>query len=148
MSVPRTNHESRVRDRIHTNERGGLANLVEDVECRHVNPIPLNDINELVHRDILSQNKLGARNLVFSTYQPSYFDIHALCLLDHLLNVDAAALLLDVLDVGRILVHTDAEIEQFLLNNLLVRQWLTSVQDNENQVAGASCANDLSTATL
>jgi uncharacterized protein (DUF2237 family) len=45
------------------------------------------------------------------------------------------------------LIDTNAKREEFMLDNLLVRHRLCSVQNNKYQVAGASCGNDLSTST-
>lgn len=51
-------------------------------------------------------------------------------------------------DVGRLLVDTDSEALQFILDDSLVNQWLVHVQNDENKVACFGHRNNLSTTTL
>jgi hypothetical protein len=124
----------------------------------------------LIHGDIFAQNDFGATDSVFLTNDSGDFGIHTLCLLYCLLVTNAARFLLDKLDVWwlvnveqvvrwlvarcikssvstHLLIDTNAKGEEFMFDNLLMRHRLCRVQNNEYQVAGPSCGNDLSTST-
>jgi len=100
------------------------------------------------HGYVLPQDEFGARDLVLLADEPGHFDIDALGLLDHLLHVDAAAVLLDHLNVGRLLIDPDPEAVQFRFDDLLVGDGTASIEHHQYQVAGARGRDDLPAPTL
>lgn len=51
-------------------------------------------------------------------------------------------------DIWRLLIDSDAEPFQFVFDDLLVRQWLVNVQNNENKMASSGDRDDLSSTTF
>ncbi|KAJ8530370.1 hypothetical protein ON010_g14542 [Phytophthora cinnamomi] len=124
-----------------------LVDLVEHVEARDVDAVALDLVDELVHGHVGAQRHVGVVDLVLVQDLVDRVGVQ-LALRDRGLEVDAAALLAAEDHVGRLLVEADAEALELELDELLVRGGLHGVQHDEDDVARARRADDLSAAAF
>lgn len=64
------------------------------------------------------------------------------------MQVDSALIFFPESDVRGLLVEADTKAFQLSLDDLLVAQWFQNVQNDENEAAGSSHCDNLTTATL
>mmetsp|Transcript_43004 Transcript_43004/g.91446 ORF Transcript_43004/g.91446 Transcript_43004/m.91446 type:complete len:363 (+) Transcript_43004:336-1424(+) len=127
---------------------GERVDFVENVQHRDVRPVALDDVDELIDRDVLPQYDLGAADFELLQHHAAHVGVHPLGLGHHLLVVYPARLLFGDAHVGGTLVDPYAEGEELLLDDLFVREGLAGIEDDEDQVAGAGGGDDLSSPTL
>jgi len=100
---------------------GDGIDLVEDIDAGHINAISLNNINQVIHCVIISEDDIAVSNFVLVHDRSNG-------IISHLSHVDAVSLgdgdattiLLLELDGWPLLVKADAETFEFTLNNTLI----------------------------
>ena len=128
---------------------GDTVNFVDHIDAWHINSISFNHINQLIHGAIALENDLSIRNTVL-------VENRAHSVLSHVLHLESVSprngdtsLVFPLKNqVWLLLVQSDSKALKLTLNNPLVSEGLLSVQDNENECAGATHSNDLLTTTL
>lgn len=124
-----------------------LIDLVEQVDARDVNPVALDDVDEVVGRRVVLEHDVRVVDLVLAQNRLHRVQIQ-LRLGHRRVQVDSAFVLLLEVDVGWLLVEPQAETFQLVFQQLLVMQRLQHIQHHEDQVACSSHCDDLPTSTL
>ena len=121
-----------------------LINLVEDVQARHVNTVTLDHINQLINGGVTLERDIGVMDLVLAQHSLDLIQIQV-CQRNSVGHADTTLLLLLEVDVWWLLVKTDTESLQFLLDNALVSEGLQDIQNQEDQRTGTGDGDNLTT---
>lgn len=138
------------------------VNLVEDIDDGNVTPgLCLDDVDEVVNCRIASDGNIGGRHLVFVHHGLDLVMVCWRCQCnfvsteersgltdmgqgDCMCDVETTLILLPDRDVWRLLVDSDTEPFEFVLNHPLVGKRLVDIENDEYQVTGLRDGNDLS----
>lgn len=95
-------------------------NFVEHIQNRNICSVPLNDIDKLIHGNILAQYYFSTGYFVLFQHHTTNLRIHSLCLWNHLLVSNPTIFLFDNLDIGIRLIDSNTEREQLCFDNFFV----------------------------
>mmetsp|Transcript_8795 Transcript_8795/g.21739 ORF Transcript_8795/g.21739 Transcript_8795/m.21739 type:complete len:274 (-) Transcript_8795:304-1125(-) len=131
---------------IHLLDRAHV-HLVVHVKALDVAPVPLDDVDEVVDRNVFSDKKLAVVNLVLVEDTVHHLLVH-LGERDHEGDGDAAGLLELEVDVRGALVEADAARLELAREDVPVPVRLGRVQDHEEQVGALADGDDLPASPL
>jgi len=138
-----------VRDSVENVEFGDsdLIDLVEHVNARDVETIAFDDIDEIISSSIAAKRDIGVGDLVLVADGLDGIFVHV-GLSHGARHSDTTLLLLLESDVRGLLVQTDAETFELLLDEPLVGDGLQGVENDENEIACTGNSNNRTTTTL
>lgn len=132
-----------LRDQVQLLDRD-LVNLVQNIQAGHVHTVALDHIDQLVDSGVTLETDVGIVDLVLGKHSLDFIQIQ-MRQRDSVGHADTALLLLLEVNVWWLLVESNAESLQFLLDNLLVSQGLQHIQNQKDQRAGTGDSNNLTT---
>jgi len=125
-----------------------FVDLIEHIDAGYVHPRSLDHINQIVHRSVwVSDIYFSVRYLVLRADGADQISIQMFLGMKGL-NEDAAFLLLRYRHIRLGLVQPNTKALQLVLNLLFKRNRLTSIENEQDDVAGAGGTDNLSTAAF